>query len=107
MRKDPSSSQYTQRRRYRCSPFWFNCSGRTFGNAYNRRTVSTPGIDSSETSARFFLKVEGESMNRTLPNESYALIDPTLKEIHEGKVYAVSVDNSAATIKGFMYAMMA
>lgn len=47
----------------------------------------------------FFLKVEGESMNRTLPNESYALIDPTLKEIHEGKVYAVSVDNSAATIK--------
>ena len=34
----------------------------------------------------FFLKVEGESMNRTLPNESYALIDPTLKEIHEGKV---------------------
>ena len=33
----------------------------------------------------FFLKVEGESMNRTLPNESYALIDPTLKEIHEGK----------------------
>ena len=38
-------------------------------------------------------------MNRTLPNESYALIDPTLREMHEGKVYAVCVDNSAATIK--------
>lgn len=47
----------------------------------------------------FYLKVEGESMNRTLPNKSYALIDPTLREMHEGKVYAVSVDNSAATIK--------
>lgn len=34
--------------------FWFNCSGRTFGNAYNRRTISTPSIDSSKTSARFF-----------------------------------------------------
>ena len=29
----------------------------------------------------------------------HAFFDPTLKEIHEGKVYAVSVDNSAATIK--------
>ncbi len=47
----------------------------------------------------FYLKVEGESMNRVLPNESYALIDPALRELHEGNVYAVSVDNCTATIK--------
>ena len=47
----------------------------------------------------FLLKVEGESMNRVLPNGCYALIDPTLQEVHEGKVYAVCVDDSSATIK--------
>ncbi|HJI81655.1 MAG TPA: XRE family transcriptional regulator [Eggerthellaceae bacterium] len=47
----------------------------------------------------FYLKVEGESMNRVLPNGSFALIDPNLREAHDGKVYAVSIDNSDATIK--------
>ena len=47
----------------------------------------------------FYLKVTGESMNRVLPNGSYALIDPTQRETQDGRVFAVSVDNSSATIK--------
>ena len=47
----------------------------------------------------FLLKVEGESMNRVIPNGSYALIDPALCDIHDKRVYAVSIDNNAATIK--------
>ena len=47
----------------------------------------------------FYLKVEGESMNRVLPNESYALIDPAQRDVQDGKVYAISVDSSSATIK--------
>lgn len=46
----------------------------------------------------FLLKVEGESMNRVLPNGSYALIDPT-QEIKDGKAYAVCVNGYDATIK--------
>ena len=47
----------------------------------------------------FLLKVESESMNMVIPNGSYALIDPALSEIHDGRVYAISVDGDAATIK--------
>lgn len=47
----------------------------------------------------FLLKVEGESMNRILPNGSYALVDPDQKETISGKPYAVCVNGYDATIK--------
>lgn len=47
----------------------------------------------------FLLKVEGESMNRILPNGSYALVDPNQKEPINGKPYAVCVNGYDATIK--------
>lgn len=47
----------------------------------------------------FLLKVEGESMNRILPNGSYALVDPNQKEPISGKPYAVCVNGYDATIK--------
>lgn len=46
----------------------------------------------------FLLKVEGESMNKKLPNGSYALIDPT-DEVIDGNAYAVCVNGYDATIK--------
>lgn len=46
----------------------------------------------------FLLKVEGESMNRILPNGSYALINPT-SEVVNGRAYAVCVNGYDATIK--------
>jgi repressor LexA len=46
----------------------------------------------------FLLKVVGESMNRRLPNLSYAFINPT-DEATDGKAYAVCVNGHAATIK--------
>lgn len=47
----------------------------------------------------FLLKVEGESMNRVLPNGSYALIDPCINVEHDGQPYAVCVNGYDATIK--------
>lgn len=47
----------------------------------------------------FLLRVEGDSMNRILPNGSYALIDPAQKEPISGKPYAVCVNGFDATIK--------
>lgn len=47
----------------------------------------------------FLLRVEGDSMNRILPNGSYALIDPAQKEPISGKPYAVCVNGYDATIK--------
>lgn len=49
----------------------------------------------------FFLTVEGESMNRILPNGSYALIDPSKKDedVISGKIYAVCINGYDATIK--------
>lgn len=47
----------------------------------------------------FFLKVEGESMNRILPNGCYAYIKPCNEVMHDGKPYAVCVNGYDATIK--------
>lgn len=47
----------------------------------------------------FLLKVEGESMNRILPNGSYAVIEPCREVVHDGKPYAVCVNGYSATIK--------
>lgn len=41
----------------------------------------------------FYLRVKGESMNRVLPNGSYALVCPTT-DVVSGSVYAVSVGSS-------------
>lgn len=46
----------------------------------------------------FYLKVKGESMNKCLPNGSYALVYPT-SEVVDGAIYAVSVGSSEATVK--------
>lgn len=48
----------------------------------------------------FFLTVEGESMNKALPNGSYALIDPAMKEpIIDNDAYALCINGHDATIK--------
>lgn len=47
----------------------------------------------------FFLKVEGESMNKVLPNGSYAFVDPDQKEPFDNGAYAVCVNGYDATIK--------
>lgn len=47
----------------------------------------------------FLLEVKGESMNKVLPNGSYALIDPCVDVERDGKPYAVCVNGYDATIK--------
>lgn len=47
----------------------------------------------------FLLRVDGESMNRVLPNGSYALVDPCDDVESNGKPYAVCVNGYDATIK--------
>lgn len=47
----------------------------------------------------FLLKVEGESMNRVLPNGCYALVDPCDSVERDNDPYAVCVNGYDATIK--------
>lgn len=49
----------------------------------------------------FFLRVDGESMNRVLPNGSFALIDQSKAngDVISGRVYAVCINGHSATIK--------
>ena len=47
----------------------------------------------------FLLKVEGESMNRRIPDGSLVLIDPDEKDIIDGKPYAVCINGYSATVK--------
>ena len=47
----------------------------------------------------FLLRVDGESMNRILPNGCYALINPCTEIEHESHPYAICVDDREATIK--------
>jgi repressor LexA len=46
----------------------------------------------------FLLKVVGESMNRVLPNLSYAFVNPT-QDVVSGRIYAVNVNGYDATVK--------
>ncbi|OAB27851.1 hypothetical protein PMSD_23060 [Paenibacillus macquariensis subsp. defensor] len=48
----------------------------------------------------FLLQVNGDSMNKVVPNGSFALIDPT-EEISNGDIVAVSVNGCDATLKRF------
>lgn len=47
----------------------------------------------------FLLRVQGESMNRVLPNGCYALIDPREEVAKDNDPYAVCVNGYDATIK--------
>lgn len=47
----------------------------------------------------FLLTVEGRSMDRILPDGSYALVDPCDDVDHDGQPYAVCVNGYDATIK--------
>lgn len=47
----------------------------------------------------FLLTVEGSSMDRILPDGSYALVDPCDDVDHDGQPYAVCVNGYDATIK--------
>lgn len=47
----------------------------------------------------FLLRVEGESMNRILPNGCLALVDPCTEVERDGLPYAVCVNGYDATIK--------
>ncbi len=47
----------------------------------------------------FLLKVEGESMNRILPNGCYALVNPCTEVSQDNYPYAVCVNGYDATIK--------
>lgn len=47
----------------------------------------------------FLLRVDGESMNRVLPNGAYALVDPCEDVAANGKPYAICVNGYDATIK--------
>ena len=61
-------------------------------------TMPIPGHIYNAYPDSFLLRVSGESMNRRLPNGCIALIDPDV-EIVSGKMYAVRVGKSEATIK--------
>lgn len=47
----------------------------------------------------YLLRVDGESMNRVLPNGALALVDPRDEVTHPGMPYAVCVNGYDATIK--------
>lgn len=47
----------------------------------------------------FLLEIDGESMNRILPNGCYALIEPCNEVTMNGKPYAVCVNGYDATVK--------
>ena len=47
----------------------------------------------------FLLRIEGESMNRILPNGCYALVDPCTEIDFDRQPYAVQVGDSDATVK--------
>lgn len=62
-------------------------------------TFSIPSAMHDRYPNAFLLKVDGNSMNRILPNGSYALIDPCETIDEDMQPYAVCVNGYDATIK--------
>ena len=61
-------------------------------------TMPIPGHIYNAYPNSFLLRVSGESMNRCIPNGCIALIDPDAEWV-SGKVYAVCVGETDATVK--------
>lgn len=61
-------------------------------------SMPVPGALYNAHPGSYFLRVSGESMNRSLPNGCVALVDPAADFV-DGKIYAVRVDKTDATVK--------
>lgn len=62
-------------------------------------THPIPAKMSERFPCAFLLEVKGESMNRILPNGSYALVDPCEDVDRDNQPYAVCVNGYDATVK--------
>lgn len=62
-------------------------------------TMQVPRALHNKYPRAFYLKVDGESMNRILPNGCYALVDPCSEVTADMAPYAVCVNGYAATVK--------
>lgn len=62
-------------------------------------TFPIPMAKHEEYPDAFLLRVEGESMNRVLPNGCYALVNPCSDVERDNQPYAVCVNGYDATIK--------
>lgn len=65
----------------------------------NDRTFPIPASLRERYPRSFLMQVNGESMNRVLPNGSYALINPCPVIDANRQVYALRINSSMATIK--------
>lgn len=74
-------------------------AGRPIAMAEIEGTFPIPQKKHEQYPDAFLLRVEGESMNRILPNGSYALVDPCTDVDRDGQPYAVCVNGYDATIK--------
>lgn len=62
-------------------------------------TFPIPAAKHEQYPDAFLLRVDGESMNRILPNGCYALVDPCEEVDRDNQPYAVCVNGFDATIK--------
>lgn len=62
--------------------------------------VNVPSEVADKYPHAFLVKVNGDSMNKIVPSDALALIDPTL-EVNNGDVAAVAINGYDATLKRF------
>lgn len=63
------------------------------------QTYPVPEAIAEKYPDAFLLRVDGDSMNRILPNGCFAFVDPCKEVLCNGAPYAVCVNGYAATIK--------
>lgn len=49
----------------------------------------------------FALEVSGDSMDKLIADGGYVVVDPTQKELHDGKCYLIQNDEGEATVKRY------
>ncbi|PTR05127.1 MULTISPECIES: XRE family transcriptional regulator [unclassified Novosphingobium] len=72
--------------------------------AINLPHYSVPILKKPGRKAAFAVEVKGDSMDKILPDGSWAAVDPTQKTLFERKVYLIQNGDGEATIKRFMEA---
>lgn len=69
--------------------------------AIEHRIGEVAAIDASDEA--FALQARGSSMDKLVPDGGYVIIEPALRDLREGKVYAIMNEEGETTIKRFRH----
>lgn len=85
--------------RVRMVPLIGDIAAGNWREAIEHAVGEVAAVDASEEA--FALRARGTSMDKLVPDGGYVIVEPSLLDLREGRVYAVMNDEGEATVKRF------